>query len=376
MRLNNNNFFSWKKVLFLTLVPMLMASVTLSDKVSFPISQFFNLDPLSFQKAYYNVVNRDSNARHIDDPSHYITILDIHNIDSRRSIAEVIDNVCRLSPKVVGIDLIFDSYRNPDDDKFLADVIYKNSEKLVLACGFDGKDYYYSFFGKDNLFSGAVGTYDPLRVKQYIDSSHREKSFPYLMAERGELLSPDIPNEVLINYTNRHFDVLTITDSTDLVNFFSNEYNRRRIEDCNVIINDLSLPYDQHPGLFLINGQTSQHGAVLIAYQLFALIDSEGRISNASLWQNLLICFLFTLLFSIAFCLLDYWIKKANNRSLKGLAILSKLLILYVMEIVVFIFGMYFIMQKLIVPNSIFIMLSILLMDTANYIYNETIKSK
>ena len=268
-----------------------------------------------------------------------IVFVDIDACKDRFEIAQVIEQVNALRPKVVGLDVFFRNRKDPGEDAKLEKVILK-SENLVVACVLaseqqdDNDTYhlrYHNFFadredltlteGFINLDSDgfrAVQTFTPrlfLQLDESLDTIYSfaaqvvrlydETAFHKLLQRTGNL--------ELIHYQPLLFYEIDKNEIDD---------NAELITGKIVLIGSLSEEMHKTP----VNPQ--MRGIEIHAFVISTIMDAIyiNRIDNV--WTkilNTLLCFLFTL-----FC----WF--ATTRFSKGASILIKLVQVAILGIAFF----------------------------------------
>jgi len=275
-----------------------------------------------------------------------IILVSVDSCRDRLEIAQLIEQIDSMRPKVIGLDVFFQNWKEPKTDTILANTIRK-SQNMVIACVFEteqiedndrynickrnffvnGKnDYNFTegFINLDSDGNSTVQTFTPklfLQKENSLDTLYcfsvqtvrlfDETSFRKLLQRKRKL--------ELINFQPLHFN--TIISKNEIEDY------KNEIANKIVLIGSLSEDVHKTP----INSQ--MHGIEIHAHTISTIIDEQyiDRIDNV--WTkliNILFCYLFTL-----FC----WF--ATTRLKKGVSVLIKLVQVTILFLA-FLFGYYF----------------------------------
>jgi len=274
----------------------------------------------------YLKVNSKRNPFKLDTT---ITFVNIDSCESRFEIAQLIEQIDSLRPKVIGLDVFFRNRKEPGADTLLENVI-RGCKNLVVACILDAEqhddsDKYntckrYFFVGQegDSFTEGFVN----------LDSdgvSPVQTFTPKLFLRKGELLDTlyCFAAQVVRLYNETAFQkLLQRPGNLEIVHFQPlrfNEVGKNEIEDNREYITGKivligSLSEDRH--ITPINSQMC--GMEIHAQIISTIIEKDKYIDRLdTVWTkllNILLCYSFAL-----FC----WF--ATTRFKKGVSILIKL---------------------------------------------------
>lgn len=258
-----------------------------------------------------------------------ITLVSIDFCKDRLEIARLIEQIDSLHPKVIGLDVFFQNWKEPKTDTILENVIRK-CKNIAVACRLDTaqledndiynvcihnffvnkkNDYNFieGFINLDSDGSSPVQTFTPklfLQKENALDTLYsfalqtvrlyNEAYFQKLLQRKGNL--------ELINFQPLHFSKISKDEVADCEEDITNKI---------VLIGSLSEDVHKTP----INLQ--MHGMEIHAHTISTIIEEKyiDRLDNSGTkLMNMLFCYLFAL-----FC----WF--ATTRLKKGTSILIKL---------------------------------------------------
>lgn len=370
----------WVKSLCMTAISVAAATLV-AGLLRVPAQSILGLDPYSYEKIYYQIVNSKERGNDILNPQHNILIYAIDSIaDSRKQIAQVVEAVMKYSPAAVGLDIRFDQPHG-EEDQDLEKTIKKYGDKLVLAAEYDNPNYLYSYFGDLNGYAdyGDVSTPSILTIHRYGgDGSDKSlETFAYKLAAKANLATLH-KGRRHIDFTNKEFTPYYVHKDS-VSTFFDIPKNHEYIENSIVLIGGIHESYDMHYSPFKINGEHKHPGVVYISYQTYALIDRDGYLKEMPVLWDVIICFVLVFLCSITYCLIDERINyhNENKRFTKQyVLILSKGFWLVLMEaIVAIICTIVGIWCFKILPDCLYYLIAVLFLDCTGNFYNAWIKN-
>ena len=270
-----------------------------------------------------------------------ITLVSIDSCKDRFEIAQVIEQIDSLNPKVIGLDIFFRNRKETQADSILENVISK-TKNLVIACKLEDEhednDKYYScvrnFFAsreKHNLTEGFINLDG--------DGNSTIRTFtPQLFLQKGNSFDTiySFATQVVRLYDKEKSEtLLKRKGNIEIINFQpiwvkkidKNEIEKyqERITDKIVLVGSFSEDFHRTP----INPK--MNGMEVHAYIISTILNVKDtkyidRLDN--IWTkslNILLCYLFAL-----FC----WI--ATTRLKKGVSILIKLVQVAILFLVFF----------------------------------------
>ena len=258
-----------------------------------------------------------------------ITLVNIDSCKDRAEIAEVIEQIDSLQPKVIGLDVFFKNWKDPTADALLENVIRK-SKNVVIAC--ELKDEQHEDLDKYNTC-----------VRNFFAA---QKDHPLI---EGFVNADGNPNSTIRTFTPKLFfrkeksldtiynfaaQVVRLYDETRFIKLIKRPGNREIINFQPLWIrkidkNEIENNPDKITGKIVLIGSLAEdkhktpvnlqmNGMEIHAYVISTILEEDQYIDrlNAA-WTTLmeiLLCYLFAL-----FC----WM--ATARLKKGVAILIKL---------------------------------------------------
>lgn len=220
----------------------LYAVVALNLKVFNPIAKA--IGNYSFEDFYYYILDTSNEQ----DTSRVVTIVDMTELTSRRDLAKTISDISSLSPRVLGVDIVFEVLKEDSiGDKMLAEAA-KSSHGVFSYKMIDRTDEaVHSFFTPcDSLTEGFANMprqlYDGTKRSLNIGRRHQGglcPSFIKLLADKyaGEEVMPLADKEIRINFSPMHFEVISYADVLSC---------RNLIEDRVVLLGAMKDEDDMH----------------------------------------------------------------------------------------------------------------------------------
>lgn len=253
------------------------------------------------------------------ETSPIITIVDIGAITSRKQIAQLLDSVYEMSPKVIAVDLDFRLYQDSVSDRLLACTVDRVKDKAIFVCrllNYDKSKNQFSTIGH-SFFA------DPDVLEYYCDSvreafanlknngdmssvwkySLREKviggsiySLPAMMVDG--LADNDVDGEEhIINYNPTHFNTLT-----------PGNLRQEWIKDNYVFFGAIEHSGDKYQTTF------GPMPGMLIHAQILQTELETDRIQILPSWGNFVLLITGTMLFIMLLVILDYSMEHTRYR--------------------------------------------------------------
>lgn len=275
----------------------------ITDKVNLfnPIEKA--LEDFHVTDIFFDILHHDKDKVNNKNLANVVTsriiIVDMADLHSRDDIAQIITDIKKCHPKVLGIDLIFEKRKDSLSDEKLFEAISAGNCQQVLSCKlldyFEEKGYFtdcvYSYFKDSDGLNWGYTNLDFARFGGVIrDISQRQVlngdtafSFPYLVACYYQDIVPkcEVVNVRRILY-----------DYTDFYHIDSNKVlqNADRIKDNIVLLGTL-----KEEGDMLLTPIGKKSGVEVMAYSIMSYLD-YGNISYMSKFKILIITFLLCLL--------------------------------------------------------------------------------
>lgn len=231
--------------------------------------------------------------RTVENVNHGVIIVDIHDCDSRREIAEIVNKIKNAKPRVLAVDIIFgEAVAISSEEDSLLKSAFNGIPNLVIASrcaeGIDGWHTERSFFADQvNCVEGDVNFDNGIMRSFFHTQSLGTKEVTSLVAQvakKGGIC--DFFQEQLINYC----PVRTITlYPEDLID---TELLTNQI----VLLGDGHDLRDYHDIPVLINGSPRTSGLNIIAQCLYSLRPGNG-FQRCPQWLDILIGLLLTYIF-------------------------------------------------------------------------------
>jgi CHASE2 domain-containing sensor protein len=254
--------------------------------------------------------------QHSDNPqtNQLITLVDMTELTSRDrdKIAQVVEQISEMNPTVLGVDVIFEGYKdNAEADEMLADAFFNAPENTVLACKLIDPDVATKTF-KGSVHSFFVSdTHQAEGTTNVINKAHRSMTdYPTYFISNGDtllslpvqmasLLGAKLPEKqkFIINYRGTEFPIVKWNEL---------EQHRDLIENRIVILGSTEeadkhlTPLGQIPGM------------EILAYALLSIIEGS-EISEAPFLVYLLWALLAGWLANVIDILVTKRLEKMNN---------------------------------------------------------------
>lgn len=263
------------------------------------IEEQFNLID-AYYSIHYNPNNR-LNVYPVDNTP--ITIIDISDCYRRDSIAQIINDVKRYSPKVIGLDVIFNKPVNPVYDSLLADAVSAEGNVVVTnILSVPSKDNQLDFSQLDGSFFAKNNDDIPSGFSNIIleGNNYVCRYFADVMYYNGSS-QESFASEITKIASRDDYHILKERDNEEeIINFGNKDYitidyrmmDESYIKDKIVLIGDVNSSSDQHNTS--IDYKLS--GVELQGYILSTIIGGDyiNQMSRISAW---LLSFLITSLF-------------------------------------------------------------------------------
>ena len=257
----------------------LYAVVALNLKVFNPIAKA--IGNYSFEDFYYYILGTSNEQ----DTSRVVTIVDMTELTSRRELAKTISDISSLSPKVLGVDIVFEGLKEDSiGDQMLAEAA-KASHGVFSYKLIDRSDEaIHSFFTPcDPLTEGFANMprqlYDVTKRSLNIGRRHQGGLYPSfikLLADKyaGEEVVPLADKELRINFSPIYYEVINYSD------VLSNKHLIGAMKDEN----------DMH-----ITPLGKMAGVELLAFGVETMLK-HNRVRVAPIWLIIFISFIVTLI--------------------------------------------------------------------------------
>ena len=264
----------------------LYALVALNLKVFNPVAKA--IGDFSFEDFYYYILGSSSEQ----DTSRVVTIVDMTELTSRRDLAKTISDISSLSPKVMGVDIVFEGLKEDSIGDLLLTESAKKCHGVFSYKLIDRTDEeLHSFFTLcDSLTEGFTNMprhlYDGTKRNLSIGRKHQGKLRPSLiklLADKyaGEEVMPLEEKELRINFSPMHYEVISYADVLS---------NRNLIEDRVVLLGAMKEESDMH-----ITPLGKMAGVELLAYGVETLLK-HNKVRITPIWLLIVISFLVTLI--------------------------------------------------------------------------------
>lgn len=279
----------------------LYALVALNLKVFNPVAKA--IGNFSFEDFYYYILGSASEQ----DTSRVVTIVDMTELTSRRDLAKTISDISSLSPKVLGVDMVFEVLKEDRiGDQMLTESAKKSHGVFSYRLIDRTDEAVHSFFTPcDSLTEGFINMprhlYDGTKRNLSIGRKHQGElcpSFIKLLADKyaGEEVMPLADKELRINFSPIHYEVISYADVLS---------NRNLIEDRVVLLGAMKEKDDMH-----ITPLGKMAGVELLAYGVETMLK-HNKVITTPIWLMIIISFLVTLM--VVIIRLSY-IRFAKNR--------------------------------------------------------------
>ncbi len=256
-------------------------------KVFNPVAEI--LDDYSFTDFYYKLL--DGSAQR--DTSHIVTIIDMTELTSRRDLADLLTEVNAMHPKAVGVDIVFEGYKEDVLGDTMIAVTARAMQNTVFSYKIiDGEreETVHSFFmPNDSIVEGFTNM-----PRQLYGGMKRSLS---IGRETGGKLKPSFIKEVTEIYAGQ--EIMPLADKDLNINFSPTYFhvipsdaifeNRDLIEDRLVLIGAMKEENDMH-----YTPQGKLAGVELLGYAAQTMLR-QTEVKTAPTWLVLLLSFLLTL---------------------------------------------------------------------------------
>lgn len=260
-------------------------------KVFNPIAEI--LDDYSFTDFYYKLLDGAGDR----DTSRIVTIVDMTELRKRRDFADLFMEVNALKPKAVGVDVVFEGYREEDlAGDTLLDMAVKQLQNFVFSYkiidSMDGETVHSFFTPSDSVTEGFTNM-----PRQLYGGMKRSVS---IGRDVGGVVQPSFIKRVADIYAGQ--EVTALADKDLNINFSPKYYrvvpydsifeNRDLIEDHLVLIGAMKEEGDMH---YTPQGKIA--GVELLAYAAETML-MQSEIKHASTGVTIIVSF-FVVFFSV-----------------------------------------------------------------------------
>lgn len=260
-------------------------------KVFNPIAEI--LDDYSFTDFYYKL----QAGAGVQDTSRIVTIVDMTELRKRRDFADLFMEVNALKPKAVGVDVVFEGYKEEDlEGDTLLDMAVKQLQNFVFSYkiidSMDGETVHSFFTPSDSVTEGFTNM-----PRQLYGGMKRSVS---IGRDVGGVVQPSFIKRVADIYAGQ--EVTALADKDLNINFSPKYYrvvpydsifeNRELIEDHLVLIGAMKEEGDMH---YTPQGKIA--GVELLAYAAETML-MQSEIKHASTGVTIIVSF-FVVFFSV-----------------------------------------------------------------------------
>lgn len=260
-------------------------------KVFNPIAEI--LDDYSFTDFYYKL----QAGAGVQDTSRIVTIVDMTELRKRRDFADLFMEVNALKPKAVGVDVVFEGYKEEDlEGDTLLDMAVKQLQNFVFSYkiidSMEGETVHSFFTPSDSVTEGFTNM-----PRQLYGGMKRSVS---IGREVGGVVQPSFIKRVADIYAGQ--EVTALADKDLNINFSPKYYrvvpydsifeNRDLIEDHLVLIGAMKEEGDMH---YTPQGKIA--GVELLAYAAETML-MQSEIKHASTGVTIIVSF-FVVFFSV-----------------------------------------------------------------------------
>lgn len=260
-------------------------------KVFNPIAEI--LDDYSFTDFYYKLLDGAGDR----DTSRIVTIVDMTELRKRRDFADLFMEVNALKPKAVGVDVVFEGYKEEDlAGDTLLDMAVKQLQNFVFSYkiidSMDGETVHSFFTPSDSVTEGFTNM-----PRQLYGGMKRSVS---IGRDVGGVVQPSFIKRVADIYAGQ--EVTALADKDLNINFSPKYYrvvpydsifeNRDLIEDHLVLIGAMKEEGDMH---YTPQGKIA--GVELLAYAAETML-MQSEIKHASTGVTIIVSF-FVVFFSV-----------------------------------------------------------------------------
>ena len=260
-------------------------------KVFNPIAEI--LDDYSFTDFYYKLLDGAGDR----DTSRIVTIVDMTELRKRRDFADLFMEVNALKPKAVGVDVVFEGYKEEDlEGDTLLDMAVKQLQNVVFSYkiidSMEGETVHSFFTPSDSVTEGFTNM-----PRQLYGGMKRSVS---IGRDVGGVVQPSFIKRVADIYAGQ--EVTALADKDLNINFSPKYYrvvpydsifeNRDLIEDHLVLIGAMKEEGDMH---YTPQGKIA--GVELLAYAAETML-MQSEIKHASTGVTIIVSF-FVVFFSV-----------------------------------------------------------------------------
>ena len=261
-------------------------SLAFNLRVFSPIAKA--IDDYSFEDFYYQILGSAASQ----DTSNVVTIVDMTELQTRSELADLLEQVYDMKPKVLGIDIVFEGLKEDTlVDQRLAAVAHNCSSAVFAYKLLDRTDEsVHSFFMSDSLTEGFVNMprklYGGMKRNLSIGRMHQGQLYPSflkLVAEQyaGEEVAPLEDKEIRINFSPLHFQI---------VPYYVLTRHRDLIEDRIVLLGAMKEETDMH---YTPLGKMA--GTELLAFGVETLLK-QNEVRTLPTWLLCIVSFAIVLL--------------------------------------------------------------------------------
>lgn len=254
-------------------------------KVFNPIAEI--LDDYSFTDFYYKLLDGAGER----DTSRIVTIVDMTELRKRRDFADLFMEVNALHPKAVGVDVVFEGYKDEDlEGDTLLDMAVKQLQNFVFSYkiidSMDGETVHSFFTPSDSVTEGFTNM-----PRQLYGGMKRSVS---IGRDVGGVVQPSFIKRVADIYAGQ--EVIALADKDLNINFSPKYYRvvsydsifekRDLIEDHLVLIGAMKEEGDMH---YTPQGKIA--GVELLAYAAETMLR-QSEIKHASTGVTMIVSFI------------------------------------------------------------------------------------
>jgi CHASE2 domain-containing sensor protein len=286
-------------------------------KVFNPIAEI--LDDYSFTDFYYKL----QAGAGVQDTSRIVTIVDMTELRKRRDFADLFMEVNALKPKAVGVDVVFEGYKEEDlEGDTLLDMAVKQLQNFVFSYkiidSMEGETVHSFFTPSDSVMEGFTNM-----PRQLYGGMKRSVS---IGRDVGGVVQPSFIKKVAEIYAGQ--EVVPLADKDLSINFSPKYYHvvscdsifehRDLIEDHLVLVGAMKEEGDMH---YTPQGKIA--GVELLAYAAETMLR-QSEIKHASTGVTMVVSFIVVFLSVI---LLSKYKRFTASKKTLGHVILSTSLI-------------------------------------------------
>lgn len=349
------------------------------------IEKYFHISPYGYMSYFFNRVN---SARSGEDETNFVSAANSHivilsptasNEISIDSLAHTIRTLASYNPKVIAFDLLYMPPQHLDVDYYLEEIQKAIKESncpvlfpSVISRGKDNSAFVRnSFFIDSTMCSASLPSFWALSRYDNIDSNIER--FPFAIARqsgymREELLDRDDYQHFIPDYRWKDFPVID-----GLSGCCSDNLNEQI-----VIVGDINDFKDLKTAPFKIEGTEIIPGIILNAYLVNTLItptiDSdphENVIFRRNTALDLVLCFVFLLLYTIFTRWFNHIINRMEKPFLSVTLVLIKLVFVLEWETVIYLICTTITSHLYIVINLLAAMLPCLFVESFDSIISK-----